>query len=232
MITQRHPFRAAHAALLATSVFVPALASAGWKNVGQFENASIRVERNATDSDTEIVITAKPLSDLGLKTFAVLSPRWRKVAEVEAPPRSQGLREFLFETPEPENSAILPSYPEGTYLYFGVATNGKQFLGSAELSHDLPGTTAILAPTDDQVVPVGPLTVQWTDVPDAAQYIFEFENESASPEQSFTVNLPAGVTSFDVPAALIVAGSDYQIGIATVHENGNQVFVEVAFSTP
>jgi hypothetical protein len=232
MVTQHRRFSAIHAGIFAASALVPALSSAGWKNVGQFEYATIHVERNATDGDTEIVITAKPLSDLGLKTFAVLSPRWRKVAEVAAPARSRGLRELLFETPEPEDSAILASYPEGGYLYFGVAPNGRQFLGSAELSHDLPAATAILSPTDGQEVPVGPLTVHWADVPDAAQYIFEFENESADPEQSFTLNLPAGINSFEVPAALVVAGSDYQVGVATVHENGNVVFVEAAFTTP
>lgn len=232
MIAQRPRFTAVHAAVLAAAAFAPTLAQAGWKNTGQFEVASIHVERNATDGDTEVVIEAKPLSDLGLKTFAVSSPRWRKVAEVAAPARSQGLREFLFETPEPEDSAILANYPEGTYLFFGVATNGKQFLGSAELAHELPGTPVILAPMQDQEIPVGPLTVQWTDIPDAVQYIFEFENESADPEQSFTLNLPAGVTSFAVPAELVVRQSDYQIGVASVHENGNVVFVEVAFSTP
>jgi hypothetical protein len=69
------------------------------------------------------------------------------------------------------------------------------------------------------------------DVRDAVQYIFEFENESAHPEQSFTLNLPAGVTSFEVPAALVVADSEYQVGVGSVHENGNVVFVEVQFST-
>jgi hypothetical protein len=231
MITQHHKFTAAYAAILAASALAPASSQAGWKNVGEFEYATIHVERNATDGDTEILMTAKPLSDLGVRTFSVLSPRWRKVVEVEAPARSRGLREFLFETPEPEASAILEGYPEGSYLFFGVASNGRQFLGAAELSHELPGETTILAPTQDQEVPLGPLTVQWTDVPDARQYLFEFENESADPEQSFTLNLPAGATSFEVPAALVVADSDYQVGVASVHENGNVVFVEVQFST-
>jgi hypothetical protein len=231
MIPQRIKTASAYAAILAASALAPASSYAGWKDVGEFEYATIHVERNASDGDTEILITAKPLSDLGLKTFTVLSPRWRKAVEVEAPPRSRGLREFLFETPEPEASAIFDSYPEGSYLFFGVATNGRQFLAAAELSHELPAAAAILAPTQDQEVPVGALTVQWTDVPDAAQYIFEFENESADPEQSFALNLPAGVTSFEVPAALVVAGSDYQVGVASVHENGNVVFVEVQFST-
>jgi hypothetical protein len=34
-----------------------------------------------------------------------------------------------------------------------------------------------------------------------------------------------------VPPALVVARSDYQVGIGSVHENGNVVFVETTFST-
>jgi hypothetical protein len=161
MIPQRLKSTAAHAAILAASAFAPPSSQAGWRNVGEFEYATIHVERNATDGDTEIVMTAKPLSELGVKTLSVLSPRWRKVVEVVAPARSGGLRELLFETPEPDASAILESYPEGSYLFFGIATNGRHFLGAAELSHELPVATTILAPTQDREVPLGPLAVQW-----------------------------------------------------------------------
>ena len=66
-----------------------------WQGVGEFEDATIRVERNATDGDTEIVMTAKPLTDNGLVRLSILSPRWRKVVEVEAASKTRGLREFL-----------------------------------------------------------------------------------------------------------------------------------------
>ena len=46
-----------------------------------------------------------------------------------------------------------------------------------------------------------------------------------------TLNLPPGVTSFEVPPGLLVPGSDYQVGIQTVGENGNIVAVEVTFTT-
>jgi hypothetical protein len=232
MIQHRLGIAAARNATLAATVLVSTSQGAvPWKQVGEFEDASIRVEQNATDGDTEIVITAKPLTDLGLKQLSIISPHWRKVLEVDAPLRSRGLREFLFESPEPSDARILASYPEGDYLYFGVATNDTAFYGAAELAHQLPGATIILAPAADQQVSAGSLTIRWAAVADAAQYIVEVENESADPEQSFSVNLPASVTSFLVPEALIVPASDYQIGVATVHENGNVVFVEASFST-
>jgi hypothetical protein len=95
----------------------------------------------------------------------------------------------------------------------------------------MPGEPVVIAPAADQVVPDGPLTVQWAAVPDAAEYLLEIQNESADPEQTLTVNVPRGTTNFIVPASFMVPGSDYQVGLATVGENGNIVFVEVAFST-
>jgi len=219
--------------LLAAGALVGASAAqaGGWQGVGEFENATIRVERNATDGDTEIVLTAKPLTDEGLVRLSILSPHWRKVVEVGAPSKTPGLREFLFETPEPEGSAILDQYPEGTYLYFGTATSGQRFVGSAELSHELPEAVTIVVPIEGSVIAPGALTIIWSAVPNAAQYIVEFENESAEPEQSFSFLVGPATTAFVVPSALVVPSSGFQVGVASVHENGNIVFSETTFST-
>jgi hypothetical protein len=141
------------------------------------------------------------------------------------------VREFLFESPEPEESLILANYPEGDYLYFGTATNGQRFVGSAELSHEPPGAVAIVSPVAESFIPAGALTIVWSAVPDAAQYVVEFENETADPEQSFSFVVGPDTTSFVVPGALVVPGSEFQIGVASVHENGNIVFSETTFST-
>ena len=95
----------------------------------------------------------------------------------------------------------------------------------------MPEPTVILNPAPDASVGTGELTIQWSAVPGVAQYLVEFENESADPEQSLTVNVPASVTSFAVPPALLVPGADCQVGIATIARNGNVTFVESQFST-
>jgi hypothetical protein len=198
--------------------------------VSAFEDAAIIVEQNATDGDTEIVITAVP-DDKGLRRFSVRSPQGERIFKVSAPRHLMGLREFLFETPEPEGEQILALYPEGNYTFSGIADDGERFRGTAELSHDLPPPTVILFPSPGEAVPADALTVQWSQVPGIEQFLFEFENESADPEQALLLNLPPNVTSFDVPRALLVPGADYQVGVATIAENGNTVFVEVEFST-
>lgn len=215
---------------LATAA-LPANAGNGHRSSTEFEFATINVEQNATDGDTEIVITAKP-GDEGLKFLTIHAPGGRTVGQVFSLDRTiMGLREFVFESPEPEGETILAAYPEGVYTFVGMSTTGERFKSRARLSHRLPAATTIINPIEDSEVVADSLTIQWSAVPGVREYILEFENESADPEQSLRVNLPPDQTSFDVPAAMLVPGADYQVGVATVSENGNVVFVEVSFST-
>ncbi len=170
--------------------------------------------------------------DDGLRLLHVQSPDKRKVVTLIAPdPAALGQREFHFESPEPPGEAVLAGYPEGTYVFTGLSTTGEHFRSTAELSHQLPGETTILNPVHESVIPATSLTIQWSAVSGIREYILEFENESLDPEQVLTVNLPADVTSFEVPPGLLVPGSDYQVGVQTVGENGNIVAIEVTFST-
>jgi hypothetical protein len=197
----------------------------------EFENAEIRVEQNATDGDTEVVIFAKGGDD-GFKHFRVRSPDRRTVVATFSLDRTvRGQRELLFESPEPPGEAILAAYPEGRYSFDGVTHAGERFAGTARLSHQLPPATVILSPADGASIPSGPLLIQWSAAPGAAQILLELENESAVPEQVLTFNLPADATSFEVPAVLMTAGASYQLSIGTVAGNGNRVFVEVGFET-
>jgi len=218
------------AAMLTTAVMVAAADDTS-RQASEFEELGIIVEQNATDGDTEVVISGVAGDD-GLRLLNVHAPGGRKVLALVSPdPSTLGEREFHFESPEPPGEAVLAGYPEGEYVFFGVSTAGEHFRGSAELSHQLPGETTILHPVQDSVIPAGSLTIQWSAVPGIRQYILEFENESADPEQALTLNLPPEATSFEIPAGLLIGGNDYQVGIQTVAENGNIVAVEVTFST-
>ena len=75
------------------------------------------------------------------------------------------------------------------------------------------------------------ILVKEGDTVTKGQTILELENESADPEQSLTLNLPADTTRFRVPARWIASGAEYQVGVATVARNGNVVFAEVEFTT-
>ena len=197
----------------------------------EFDAASICVERNATDGDTEIVMTAIP-GDEGLKHFRVRSPDGRRVFSFDSPdPTVLGIREFALESPEPEGDRILAAYPPGNYEFAGKSHTGAAFLSNARLSHRMPNETVIIAPATGAEVPLEDLIIQWSGVPGVSEYVLELENESADPEQSLSINLPPEATTFLVPAAWLVQGSEYQVGLATIAPNCNVVFVETTFTT-
>jgi hypothetical protein len=201
------------------------------KPVSPFEISEIRVEQNATDGDTEVVIFAKGGDD-GFRHFTVRSPDGRHiVATYSLDPTVRGQRELLFESPEPPGEAILAAYPAGTYHFKGHTHEGERFASTARLSHQLPPQTVILSPQDESTIAAGPLLIQWSAVPGVEQILLELENESTNPEQVLTFNLPSDATSFEVPAALMAPGASYQLSIGTVAANGNRVFVEVGFET-
>jgi len=142
-----------------------------------------------------------------------------------------GLRELVFESPEPEGEAILAAYPEGTYTFTGVSTIGERFRGTVVLSHELPPPVTILHPQQDAEVGTDSLTILWSAVPGIREYIVELENESADPEQILRLNVPADQTSFEVPSSMLVPGADFQVGVWTVSEGGNISVIETTFST-
>ncbi len=197
-----------------------------------FEEASMIVEQNATDGDTEVVIFGVA-SDEGLRLLRIKSPDGRKVATLLAPdPTTLGIREFLFESPEPPGEAILAAYPEGRYVLYGESVSGEVFRSVLTLSHDLPAPVTILHPADEAELPAGePLVIRWSKVPGIAEYVIEFENETEDREQALTINLPPNRTSYRIPGNLLPAGGEFQIGIHTVAENGNIVAVESTFTT-
>lgn len=203
----------------------------GHKPTEEFSAASICVENNATDGDTEIVLRAVP-EDEGLRRFHVRAPDGRTVFTFNsADPTVLGMREFLLESPEPAGDRILAAYPEGEYGFVGRTHEGVRFFSRPRLSHRMPHATVILAPLADEEVPISDLLVRWSPVPGVAQYLLEIENESADPEQSLTINLPSQANSFLAPAEWLTPGSEYQVGVATVAANCNVVFVESTFRT-
>ena len=216
--------------LIVGLVLAAASAGAG-ADPAEFEEATMYVEQNATDGDTEVVI-AGTAGDDGLRLLQIKWPDREVVTTLIADRSTLGMREFHFESPEPPGEAVLAAYPEGRYVLAGVSTAGERFRSVLTLSHDLPPETTILWPADEAEVPAGvPLTIQWSQVPGIEKFVLEFENESADPERALTLDLPPGATSFRIPARLLPAGSEFQIGIHTVAENGNIVAVESTFTT-
>jgi hypothetical protein len=213
------------------SAGVALVGAAAVAGAAEFEEATMYVEQNATDGDTEVVISGTAGDD-GLRLLKIKWPDREVMTTLLADRSTLGMREFHFESPEPPGEAVLAAYPEGRYVLVGVSTAGERFRTVLTLSHELPAEASILWPVENSEVPAGvPLTIQWSQVPGIAKFVLEFENESADPERALTLDLPPGATSFRIPARLLPPGSEFQIGIHTVGKNGNIVAVESTFTT-
>lgn len=196
-----------------------------------FDTATVRFEQNVTDSDVEVVFEAKG-GDEGLSRLTVSAPDGRTVVDASAPDAStMGIRQFVFESPEPRDVAGLKeAYPEGTYAFIAATSDGKQFSGKATLSHALPAPVRVLHPGKDaKHVNTRDLTLRWSAVEGAALYTLEIEQEDSVAQ--IEARLPATTTQFAVPQGFLRRGEKYKIAIGTVTGNGNMSVVETEFET-
>ena len=196
-----------------------------------FAVASVRIEQNATDADAEVVFEVKAGKE-GLAKLTVLSPDGRTVIDFTAPDASTlGIREFRFETPEPGDVKSLESaYPEGVYTFTGATAAGGKLHGKSTLSHKLPATASFLAPkAASRGAGAKNLKITWTPVKNLAAYIISIKQRKLG--VNLTANLPGSASTFAVPDGFLRPGTEYQLAIGTVSDDGNISFVETTFTT-
>jgi hypothetical protein len=227
-MTKRTSFHAG--AALAALVFALTSARAQSDAPKRFPEASIRFEQNATDGDVEVVFEIAGRAE-GLTTLSVERPDGVVVVDFASDDSTAGIRQFVFESPEPKDvESIKTAYPEGTYTFEGQTASGMQLRGQATLSHRLPETTSFVSPaTDARGVSVADLKITWAPVQDMVAYIIEIEADE--PEVNLTAKLPATTASFSVPDGFLRPATEYQLGIGTVSPDGNISYVETHFTT-
>jgi hypothetical protein len=188
-------------------------------------------EQNATDGDVEVVFEVKG-GDEGLVKLNVVSPDGRTVVDFTAPDASTlGMRQFRFESPEPKDvKSLKAAYPEGVYTFAGATASGNKLHGKSTLSHKLPATVSFIQPkAEAQDVSTKNLIITWTPVKNLAAYIIYIEQDEL--DVSLTAKLPGSVAAFTVPDGFLLPGTEYQLGIGTVTDEGNISFVETTFTT-
>ena len=196
-----------------------------------FDELSMIYETNTTDGDAEIVITVQGFE--GLKSLHVRAPSGRVIAIAQSNDRIRrgkaiGLAEVIIETGEPDIESVKAAYPEGTYQFFGRTVSGARLFGEAVLSHDvLPGPS--FTPNEAEDLDPDAVVVQWVAIPEAAGYIVEIENDDL--DFNITAKLPGTATSFAIPAGLLAPGTEYEVGVASITEDGNLAFAESSFTT-
>ncbi len=198
---------------------------------GAFAKASVRFEQNATDGDMEVVFEVKTRTG-GLHRLSITSPDGRTVVDFTAPDTSTlGMRQFIFESPEPkEVKSLQAAYPEGEYLFNGTTASGARLQGKATLHHHLPATVSFVRPSaGSRGVAIKNLQITWTRVKEAAAYIVYIEQDDL--DVHVTTKLPGAAAWFDVPDGFLQPNTEYLLGIGTVSGEGNISYVETSFTT-
>lgn len=196
-----------------------------------FTIANVHFEQNAMTGNLEVVFEAKGGSE-GLAKLTVSSPDGRTVVNVMAPDASTlGVKQFRFESPEPEDlNSLKSAYPEGVYTFEGITGSGEKLLGKDTLNHQLPAQTSFIQPEFEAAnVATKNLKITWTPVKNLSAYIVHIEQDDLN--VSLTARLPGSATAFDVPDAFLLPGTEYLLGIGTVTKKGNASFVETTFVT-
>jgi hypothetical protein len=73
------------------------------------------------------------------------------------------------------------------------------------------------------------LKISWTPVKNLAAYIIRIKQRTLG--ANLTARLPGSATTFAVPEGFLLPGTEYQLAIGTVSDEGNVSFVETTFTT-
>jgi hypothetical protein len=196
-----------------------------------FPLASVHLEQNVTDADAEVVFEVKGGKE-GLAKLTVVGPDGRTVIDFTAPGASAlfGIQQLRFEPLEHHDAkGLMSTYPEGTHTFGGATAAGGKLHGKAALSHKLPATASSLRPAAKaRGVNANGLKITWSPVKDATAYIIKLEQPMLG--VNLTSTLPGSVATFGVPEGLLRAGTEYQLAIGTVSDEGNMSFVETTFT--
>jgi hypothetical protein len=215
------------------------------------KEAKLNIEHNATDGDT------------GLQGF-IDSEGWDRI-EASGPGGAilsfrgkgelgtLGLTELFFETVEPKNADVpveelLATLPEGEYTFTGKSIeNGERsgkLLGTAWLTHDIPEGPALVSPSEEAIVPPGPLTMDWEpvtqtidggDVKIVAYQLIVEKDEEPDPNMigtfGLSMYLPPVTTSITLADGFLEPGTAYKWEVLAIEESGNQTLSSGAFET-
>ncbi len=211
----------------------------------RFDEARMIIEFNSTDEDVGIQVFLDFDSWKALKIFAPGGQEIFNAAARGALLAQGGGTELFLESVEPELDDLsledfFDRFPEGNYRFFGRAPNGVKITSLVEFSHDLPAGPEIATPAqpgegecaEDVAIPA---EIAWEEVSETidgepieiAGYQVIVEHDDGI----FDIILPGDATNVTVPAQFLDPGTEYDLEVLAIAENGNQTITETCFVT-
>jgi hypothetical protein len=213
-----------------------ALGTLGWqegeRRVQDQERVLLKEERMTlkyTPAKSEAVILMEAESETSLSRVEVRGPHGELLLDISAGGgRGLALSGFLVETAETGMLPLLQTYPEGDYDIRARTVDGRRAAGGAALSHDLLREPHLIHPLNGSVGVPTDVTVGWVPDPEARAYQVILEQND---NDGITVELPAGSSSFRVPAGILAPDTPTHLEIGAIAPCGNTTQVEVVFTT-
>ncbi len=228
-------------AALAVPMIVGQAAPGGADGDLLFSDARMIIEFNDTDQDVgiQMFIDGGPW-----KLLRAFDPNGRKILEISGTKslRLQGLTELFFESSEPELAEVplktfLARFPEGVYELEGMTIDGEEIEAEMSFTHAIPDGPVILSPVEGSLQDPGNTVVDWIDVPDPAGSTIEAYQVIVTqliavlPKRTFSVHVPASITSVTVPPEFLQPGAEYEFEVLAIEAGGNQTLTASFFST-
>lgn len=197
----------------------------------RFAALAMRIERNVSDQDHEVVIEVKS-GDAGLSTLKLVAPDGRTLLDLKAADSRLGLRSLTLETPEPKDLAkLLADYPAGRYAFTGTTTAGQALAGAVMLDHQLPEPARWLFPAADApAVALRGLVLRW-DVGKGVRSQTLLIEEEKTGQKVAQAMVSATTRQWQVPDGALRAGTAYKLALGGIGPGGNASYIETSFTT-
>jgi len=240
-----HLLGTAIAVILAASLVSVPVANAEKKETEELDETRLIIEFNATDEDVGVQFFVD--AD-GWESLRIFDPTGKEIFDARTKGRlleQGGVAELFVESDEPNLEDLpldvfLERFPEGTYTFAGRTVDGENQTGETEFSHDLPAGPEITLPvvsgeecTANVAIPV---VVTWNEVTETIDGdpidIAAYEVIVEGDELKIDVLMPADAgTTLTVPAEALEPGTEYDVEVLALAENGNQTITESCFVT-
>ena len=199
----------------------------------RFEQHDLYIEYNATAGDAGLQLGVDAES---WRRFTLYDTKGRVLIHIGSRGRLHrpfGLSELFLEASEPPFTEVpfnvfKRRFPEGTYRFRGVTSNGRTLVGSDQLSHTIPGAPNVTSPTEGELVDPDGFTISWDPVTEpAGVQIVTYQVIVNQGDRELSMYVPPGVTGVTIPGEFLEPGTKTVGEILARDNSGNQTITEL-----
>ena len=195
--------------------------------VFSIKEEAAHIEYTATSGEAVIVFEAE--SESVMRNVQIVQPDGTPVLRLWAAAGAEArISGFIVETGEDSAEGLLASYAAGRYSMVAESAEGIRAEGGAELSHVLLPAPTVLYPLEGSIGISTTATITWLPDSSAVEYRVVLEQDE---NDGLTARLPAGTSTFQVPAGILRPATLSHVEIGAVDQSGNVTYVEVEFHT-